>query len=90
MDQRQTESLYIGKTVLWYTGADPSTTPHVCFVTKIHGNGRVDLIGWTASGGDALRHRNVRHISDPALKDNPVIAHREGAWDLTEPERIAA
>jgi hypothetical protein len=71
---------YQGMLCLWHPHATQNSEPVVSIVTKVHGNGRVDLLTWPHSGGESVRKKNLRHVSDPIFDTSPKLADREGGW----------
>lgn len=78
-----------GDDVVWYENADLMRTPYLGKVIEVRGSRFVDII---LNVGKICR--NVRHMDDPSLVDNPN--HREyGSWDFSpayktqKAERIA-
>lgn len=69
-----------GDIVYFYASADRVDPPPYAIVVKHEGNGMLTLHVWGATSRDPDKRRNVRHISDPKLRDFPQAAKREGCW----------
>lgn len=79
----------IGDIVKFFVGADVLNKPIAAIVTDVSSNGLLTLALVMNGGGELGFRRNVRHLSDSYLKDNPERARSDGAWDWKERPTLA-
>lgn len=70
----------VGDRVCFYESADRVDPPPYAFVVKYEGQGMLTLHIWPSNARDPVKKKNVRHITDPKLREFPAAAKREGCW----------
>lgn len=80
----QKKNLRVGDTCVWYQHGDRANQPSAAIVTKIGGNGAVDLQVFVVGAAGTLHKRNVYWIDSDILKDKPQAAVSFGAWDYVQ------
>lgn len=76
--------LPVGTDCLFYIGAE-AKPEHCCAATCIKDNGEsVNLIVHPVQGGMSRLVRNVRHVTDPWHKNNPLVSQQCGSWDYVD------
>lgn len=84
---RQSKTLPIGATCLWYPNADRNAGKRAAIVTgpdRPNDQGVLNLAAFPDQTASILPVKGCRHVDDPYLKDHPQMARSRGGWDYSE------
>jgi len=71
----------VGDSVCWYHAAETSRQPILGTCLLVHEK-VVSMLCYSSNKGVYFRE-SVRHVTDPALKDNPHV-RENGGWDFSD------